>query len=163
MINRLKITIVLTPLILVVVVVVYVYSLWSEERRKDAERPQEAVMTLVRDLRRYHEKRGGFPETLGKLEKVVWIDKKKRDYSANKRGLNHRNYYYFYSRIGDHQFTLWAIPTGKYREDAATFFIACSPTGQKIWKGPALPIEQVGGIRANPKSILSAYGLIPQE
>lgn len=162
MLNRLKISIVLAPLVLLLVVAAYIYSLWAAERKKTNEQPVEAVSMMMRDLLRYHEKRGGFPETLKALEGVVW-EKKARDFSIENRAFTHRNYYYFYTRIDHHHFTLWAIPVGKSREEAQTWFLLVTPENCRRWKGAALALEQAGKIDSNPSpNGLGILGLIEQ-
>lgn len=162
MMNRLKLSLVLMPLALLLVVATYIYSLWSMERKKANDLPVESVSMMMRDLLRFHEKRGGFPESLKQLEGVVW-EKKPRLFASGYRSLNHRNYYYLYTRISHHQFTLWAIPVGKSREDAATWFLVVTPEKAQRWKGAALPLEQVGDIDSNPSiNKLGIFGLIEQ-
>lgn len=147
---------------LLIVVAAYIYSLWSVDRKKQAEMPVEAVSMMMRDLLRFHEKRGGFPDDLQKLEGVVW-ERKNRLFSADNRAINHRNYYYFYTQISPHQFTLWAIPTGNQREDAPTWFLVVSPDICRRFKGAALPLEQIDRIDANPTlKKLGVFGLIEQ-
>ena len=115
---------------------------------------------MMRDLLRYHDKRGGFPEDLQKLEGVIW-ERKNRLFSAENRALHHRNYYYFYTRISPHQLTLWAIPTGSSREDSPTWFLVVSPDNCRRFKGAALPLEQVDRIEANPTlKQLGVFGAI---
>jgi hypothetical protein len=146
----------------VLVIVVYVYSLWSADRKKNAEIPVEAVSQMMRDLLKFHAKKGGFPEDLAKLEGVIW-ERKNRSFSANNRALNHRNYYYFYTQISPHMFTLWAIPTGSSREESPTWFLVVSPELCRRWKGAALPFEQINRIEPNPSlKELGIFGLIEQ-
>ena len=160
--NRIKLSLIVAVMALLIVVVAYIYSLWSVDRKKSAEMPVEAVSMMMRDLLRFHEKRGGFPVDLQKLEGVVW-ERKNRLFSADNRAINHRNYYYFYTQISPHQFTLWAIPTGKEREDAPTWFLVASPEVCRRFKGAALPLEQIDGIEANPTlKKLGVFGLIEQ-
>lgn len=160
--NKLKISLIVAPLALVLVVVAYVYSLWAVERKKADDLPIEAVAMMMRDIVRFHEKRGGFPADFGALENVVWKPKE-RQFSINNRGLQHANYYYFYTRISDHLFTLWAIPTGTSREEAATWFLTVSPNVCKRWKGAALPLEQIDKIEPNPTlQKLAVFGLVEQ-
>jgi len=162
MMNRLKLSIVLAPLALFLVIGAYVYSLWSVERKKASDLPVEAVSMMMRDLLRFHDKRGGFPENLQNLETIVW-EKKPRDFSLEGRALTHGNYYYFYTRITDHQFTLWAIPTGKARDEAPSWYLAVTPEACRRWKGAAMPFEQLGLIVPNPSlAQLGAFGLIEQ-
>ncbi len=116
----------------------------------------------MRDLLRFHEKRGGFPENLSQLEGVVW-EKKLRLLASGNRALNHLNYFYLYTRISHHQFTLWAIPVGKSRDEAPTWFLLVTPENCRRWKGPALPLQQVGEIDSNPSlNGLGIVGLIEQ-
>ena len=160
--NRIKLSLIVWVMALLIVVVAYIYSLWSVDRKKSAEMPVEAVSMMMRDLLRFHEKRGGFPVDLQKLEGVVW-ERKNRLFSADNRAINHRNYYYFYTQISPHQFTLWAIPTGSQREDAPTWFLVASPEVCRRFKGAALPLEQIDGIEANPTlKKLGVFGLIEQ-
>jgi hypothetical protein len=162
MTSRIKISLIVTTFALVLVVVAYVYSLWSVDRQKQNDLPVEAVSMMMRDLLRFHEKRGGFPEDLSKLEGVIW-EKKPRLFSIKNRALSHRNYYYFYTRISHHQFTLWAIPTGSSREESPTWFLAVKPDSCHRWKGAALPFEQIDRIEANPSlKKLGVLGLIEQ-
>lgn len=118
---------------------------------------------MTRDLLSFHKKRGGFPKDLKELEGVVWEIKESRSYSDDKRGLTHRNYYYLYTRITHHHFTLWAIPLGRQREEAATWFLLVTPEMRRRWKGSALSPEDVKGLTADPSANeLSVLGLIEQ-
>lgn len=160
--TKIKLSLIVAALALLIVVAAYIYSLWSVDRQKQAEMPVEAVSMMMRDLLRFHGKRGGFPENLQKLEDVVW-ERKNRLFSAESRALNHRNYYYFYTQISPHQFTLWAIPIGKMREDSPTWFLVVSPDICRRFKGAALPLEQIDRIEANPTlKKLGIFGLIEQ-
>lgn len=162
MVSKLKLSLVVASLALVLVVVAYVHALWSADRKKTNDLPVEAVSMMMRDLLRFHQKRGGFPEDLRKLEGVVW-ERKKRDFAIDNRALNHRNYYYFYTQISPHQFTLWAIPTGAEREEAPTWFLVVTPEACRRWKGAALPFEQIDRIEPNPSlKDLGVFGLIEQ-
>lgn len=163
MINRLKISLVSLPVVIVLLAGIYVYSLWAAERRRAADAPADATGMMVRDLLAYHKKRGGFPNDLKRLEGVVWEDKRSREFSIGNRGLIHRNYFYLYTRLGPHGFTVWAVPVGPSRDDGATFFIAGTPRGNRTWKGAALTSEIVRSISANPSEIeLSSLGLVEQ-
>lgn len=160
--NRIKLSLIIAGIALLIVVAAYIYSLWSVDRKKSMETPVEAASMMMRDLLRFHEKRGGFPEDLKKLEGVVW-ERKNRLFSAENRALNHRNYYYFYTQISPHQFTLWVIPTGSQREDAPTWFLVVSPDVCRRFKGAAIPLEQVDRIEANPTlKKLGVFVLIEQ-
>jgi len=162
MLNSLKISLVLIPIAILLVVGTYVYSLWASERQRAAELPVEAADVMVRDLLAFHKKRGGFPENLKALESIIW-EKKPRDFGVKNRALGHRNYYYFYTRISYHRFTLWAIPFGKAREEAPTWFLVVTPDVCVRWKGAALPFEQIDRIEPDPSvKQLGTFGLIEQ-
>jgi len=162
-VTRLKLSLVVAPVALFLVVVIYVYSLWRDDRKRTEDLPVESVSQMMRDLLRFHDKRGGFPDDLQKLEGVIWEKNKTRLFSVENRALNHRNYYYFYTQISHHQFTLWAIPTGASREDAPTWFLIVSPDACRRWKGAALPLEQVNKVEPNPSlKNLGSLGLIEQ-
>jgi hypothetical protein len=161
--KHLKITLFLMPIAVVVVVGIYIYSLWASERERTAEAPVEAFDVMVRDLRSFHKKRGGFPNDLKELEGVVWEKKEDRQFSKDGAALTHRNYHYLYTPISHHEFTLWAIPMGRQREEAATWFMVVTPETQRRWKGPALTPEDVRGLELRPSAHqLNVLGLIEQ-
>jgi len=151
------------PIAVLVVVSVYIYSLWASESQRTAGAPVEAFEVMTRDLRSFHKKRGGFPKDLKELEGVVWEKREDREFSKDGSGLTHRNYHYLYTRVGHHQFTLWTIPMGRQREEAATWFLVITPESQRRWKGPALTPEDVKGLNLHPSAHqLSVLGLIEQ-
>jgi hypothetical protein len=135
----------------------------ASDRQRAAEIPANAADTMMRDLLSFHRKRGGFPNDLKELEGVVWEKKVDRSYSLDDRGLMHRNYYYLYTRISHHRFTLWAIPVGRQREEAATWFLVVTPELRRTWKGGALSSEDVERLSLDPSTNeLSVLGLIEQ-
>lgn len=163
MIARLKVSLVLLPVAIAGLAGIYVYSLWAAERQRAAEIPVEAADAMMRDLLSFHKKRGGFPEDLKELEGVIWEKKESRSYSNDKRGLTHRNYYYLYTRPDHHRFTLWAIPMGRQREEAATWFLIVTPESHRRWKGSALSPEDVKGLSLDPSANqVSVLGLVEQ-
>lgn len=123
----------------------------------------EAFDVMIRDLRLFHKKRGGFPKDLKELEAVVWEKKEGRAFSKDASALTHRNYHYLYAPISHHQFTLWAIPIGRQREEAPTWFLVITPDSQRRWKGPALTPEDVERLSLYPSANqLRVLGLIEQ-
>jgi hypothetical protein len=163
MLNRLKISLVLIPLAIVLVVGIYVYSLWASERRRAAEVPVEATSMMMRDLLAFHKKRGGFPSNLKQLEGVVWEKTKNRHFSIDNRALSHRNYFYLYTGLTPHRYTLWAIPMGELREESPTWFLAVRRDSCRRWKGPTLGYEDVKKISIDPSlTELGVLGLTEQ-
>ena len=164
MITNLKISLVLAPLALLLVVGVYIYSLWAADRQKTSDLPVEAVSKMMSDLLKFHEKRGGFPRDLKQLEGVIWEAQASRAFSKRGNALSHRNYYYLYSRQNHHYFTLWAIPIGRFRKEASTWFLAVSPSAGRRWKGGPMDIEDVGRLEVSPsQSQLGVLGLVEQQ
>jgi len=163
MIARLKISLVLLPVAIAGLAGIYVYSLWAAERQQAAEIPVEAADAMMRDLLSFHKKRGGFPKDLQELEGVVWEKKESRSYSTDRRGLTHRNYYYLYTRLDHHRFTLWGIPMGRQREETPTWFLVITPKMHRRWRGSALSPEDVKDLSPAPSADqLSLLGLIEQ-
>lgn len=163
MLNSLKISLVLIPIAFLLVVGVYAYSLWASERKRAAEIPVEAADVMMRDLLSFHNKRGGFPKDLKEMEGVIWGKNESRSYSKDKRSLTHRNYLYLYTRLNHHRSTLWAIPMGRQREEAATLFMVVTPESQRRWKGGSLGPEDVKRISVDPSgNQLNVLGLIEQ-
>lgn len=163
MLKSLKISLVMISGATLLVVGVYIYSLWASERKRTAEIPIEAADAMMRDLLSFHKKRGGFPKDLKELEGLIWEKKESRSYSNDKRGLLRRNYYYLYTRLNHHRFTLWAIPMGRQREEAATWFLIVTPESHRRWKGSALSPEDVKGLSLDPSANqVSVLGLVEQ-
>lgn len=164
MLTRLKVSLVLIPVALAVLAGIYVYSLWAAERQRVARVPFEATSMMVRDLLAYHKKRGSFPTDLKQMEGVVWEKKRTREFSIENRGLSHRNYFYLYTQIKPHRFTLWAVPMGQAREEAATFFVTGTLGAYRTWKGAALSPDSANSIKPNPSEIdLGTLGLVEQQ
>ena len=162
MLNRLKISLILAPLALTMLVGVYIYTLWSKEKERSAEIPFDTTGAMNRDLLKYHQKRGSFPEKLEDLEGIVW-EKKERNYVSDGRSLIHRNYFYIYARVNHHHFTLWAIPIGKEREEAPTFFFIGNPKSKRSWKGPPIPLTDIDKLSSAPTAIgMNILGLVEQ-
>lgn len=163
MLNRLKTSLVLVPIVLVIVTGAYAYSLWAAERRRTAEIPVEGADRMMRDMLSFHEKRGRFPDDLKELEGVVWNKNQGRNYPIKYRAISHRNYFYFYTRIDSHHFTLWSIPMGNLREESPTGFASVSTEGCRRWKGPALDMDLIRKLNVSPSlAQLGVLGLTEQ-
>lgn len=161
--KQLKITLILMPVAFFAVVGIYAYSLWASEKTRVADAPLEGFDRLVRDLRSFHKKRGGFPKNLRELEGSVWEKKGDRELSEDGSALTHRNYHYLYSPLDPHKFTLWAIPVGRQRDTASTWFLVSTPESQRRWKGPAMMPEDIRALSFKPSAKqLSFLGLIEQ-
>lgn len=163
MMNRLRISLVLVGLVIVFVSVAYVYTLWAAERQRAADVPVEATSMMIRDLLAFHKRRGSFPSDLKQLESVMWEKNKGREFSNGDRGISHRNYFYLYTRLEHHIYSLWAVPLGQARDEVPTMFVIGSPEVYRRWKGAALSLMSVSSIEANPTEIeLGVLGLVEQ-
>lgn len=151
MLTKLKISLILAPLALTMLVGVYIYSLWAKERERNAELPFDATGAMNKDLVKFHKKRGSFPERLKDLEGTIW-EKKERNFTTEGRSLIHRNYFYMYSRVAPHRFTLWAIPVGILREEGTTSYLVVTPKATRTWKGPPISISDLNLVSATPDS-----------
>ena len=163
MIARLKVSLVLLPVAIAVLAGIYVYSLWAAERQRAAEIPIEAADRMMRDVLAFHEKRGGFPKDLKEMEGVVWDEKRDRNYAIKYQAISHRNYFYLYTRLDPHHFTLWSIPTGNLREESPTGFMSVSVDGCRRWKGPALDADIIRKLNVSPSlAQLGVLGMAEQ-
>jgi hypothetical protein len=161
--SSMKLTFIITPLMVVLVLGSYFYSLWAAEVKRRDELPQDGSATLVRDLLKYHEKIGAFPEDLKSLVGKVWDAKKEREFDPSGKIFRHKNVFYLYSRIESHQFSLWAVPSGERREDGISWFITASPERIRRWKGPAIADIQIDKLAFQPSvQSLAILGLTEQ-
>lgn len=158
-----KLTFIITPLMVVLVLGSYFYSLWAAEVKRRDELPQDGAAALVRDLLKFHEQTGSFPEELRPLVGKVWDAKKQRDFDQTGKVFQHGKVFYLYSRHNPHLFSLWAVPAGARREEGVSWYILASPDALKRWKGPAIPDNQVQKLTASPSvQLLALLGLTEQ-
>ena len=75
MLRNSKISFVLVAISGLLLVGVYIYTLWASDRQRSEDLPVKAADVMVRDLRSFHKKRGGFPANLKDLEGIVWEEK----------------------------------------------------------------------------------------
>ncbi|MEP6904348.1 MAG: hypothetical protein ABJA66_21705 [Actinomycetota bacterium] len=158
-----KLTFIITPLMVVLVLGSYFYSLWAAEVKRRDELPQDGSATLVRDLLKYHEKIGAFPEDLKSMVGKVWDAKKEREFDPSGKVFRHDNVFYLYSRIESHLFSLWAVPSGERREEGVSWFITASSERIRRWKGPAIAASEIDKLVFQPSvQSLALIGLTEQ-
>jgi hypothetical protein len=141
--SSMKLTFIITPLMVVLVLGSYFYSLWAAEVKRRDEMPQDGAAALTRDLLKYHEQTGAFPEELRLLVGKVWDAKKQRNFDQSGKVFRHNNVFYLYARQNPHLFSLWAVPSGERREQGVSWYITASPDRIRRWKGPAIADNQV--------------------
>lgn len=141
----------------------YFYSLWAAEVKRRDEMPQDGAAALVRDLLKYHEQTGAFPEDLRRLVGRVWDAKKQRDFDQSGKIFRHNNVFYLYARQSPHLFSIWAVPSGERREEGVSWYVAVSPDRMRRWKGPAIADNQVDKLIPQPSvQSLALMGLTEQ-
>jgi hypothetical protein len=161
--SSMKLTFIITPLMVVLVLGSYFYSLWAAEVKRREELPQDGAAALTRDLLKYHEKTGAFPEDIKSLVGKVWDAKKSREFDPSRKVFRHKNVFYLYSRVESHQFSLWAVPSGERREEGISWFISASPQRIRRWKGPAIADSQIDKLAFQPSvQLLALLGLTEQ-
>lgn len=158
-----KLTFIITPLMVVLVLGSYFYSLWAAEVKRRDEIPVDGAAALTRDLLKYHEQTGTFPENLRPLVGKVWDAKKDRAFDQTGKVFQHGKVFYLYGRRSPHLFSLWAVPSGERREEGVSWFILASPEAIRSWKGPAIPDNQVQKLIPVPSvQLLALLGLTEQ-
>ena len=161
--TSMKLTFIITPLMVVLVLGSYFYSLWAAEVKQRDALPQDSAAALTRDLLKYHEKVGAFPEDLRALVGKVWDSKREREFDPSGKVFRHHNVFYLYSRQNARLFTLWAVPSGEKREAGVSWFVTASPEIIRRWKGPAILENQVDKLVAQPSiQSLALLGLTEQ-
>jgi hypothetical protein len=161
--SSMKLTFIITPLMVVLVLGSYFYSLWAAEVKRRNEMPQDGAAALTRDLLKYHEQTGSFPEDLRRLVGKVWDTKKQRDFDQSGKVFRHNNVFYLYARQNPHLFSLWAVPSGERREEGVSWYISASSESMRRWKGPAIPDNQVDKLISQPSlQSLALLGLTEQ-
>lgn len=161
--TSLKLTFIITPLMVVLVLGSYFYSLWAAEVKRREMLPQDGSAALTRDLLKYHEKTGAFPEDLRALVGKVWEARGIREFDPSGKVFRHSNVFYLYSRQNAHLFTLWAVPSGEKREEGVSWFVTASPETIRRWKGPAISADQIDKLIPQPSiQSLALLGLTEQ-
>jgi len=137
------------------------YRTYARIEAEERDLPQLAAASLVRELRAYHKALGRFPESFEELDRRRKVEG--RAYELSGRAISARHYFYVMSALDAHRVTVWAIPAGPRREEAATHFIVVEPEELSVWKGAAIPIADVAAVHSNPtRGELAALGLVEQ-
>lgn len=161
--SSMKLTFIITPLMVVLVLGSYFYSLWAAEVKLRSELPVDGAAALTRDLLKYHEQTGKFPENLRMLVGKVWDAKKERKFDQTGKVFQHSKVFYLYARRNPHLFSLWAVPSGERREEGVSWYILASTDVIRRWKGPAIPDNQVQKLISSPSvQLLAMLGLTEQ-
>lgn len=139
----------------------WAYGTYARLQEENRELPRLALATIVRDLRAHHKALGRFPATFAELDEKRRAPA--RDYELGGRAVSMANYFYVLTAVDAHRATVWAVPAGPRRDEAATQFLVVEPSDLAVWKGAAIPVADVGSIHGNPtRGELAALGLIEQ-
>jgi hypothetical protein len=142
----------------------YCYGTWMQARSAEQKRPRLALDSLLKGLREFKSKNGGFPVDLVALDKVVWKHNPPADFGPDNRRLTAANYYYLYNWVDGNVCTVWAIPCGETRTEGATIFAIISAKTIRVWKGPSLIPEDLSKLTPQPDAaLLALLGMTEQK
>lgn len=121
-------------------------AVYNEVRDRRA-RPVLALKSVLRDVRGFINTEKRMPASFKDIEFNIW-NKKNADMPTRLHGENilvADNYEYrmFSGKVkGINLINVWAIPLGKYREEAETVLLVVTDGGEDVWRGPALSEDQ---------------------
>lgn len=166
--QRLHLSIVAFVITFILAIAVTGFSYYIAGRKDAQEVPQLALNTLLKSVLSHHQQEGRFPKDFAELEFNVWNKKqsgyKSRLYSDNNLYLVN-NYLYIYVP-GEQVCAIWAIPQGKFRDQANTVYLVISPDKQEMWRGAALSQAEVNSIPRTPlvkKTDMARLGMFEQK
>lgn len=156
-----RFTLIIAALSLALFVIAAVYSAWARNREHEAQLPIPAVETVALALRTFHQLTGRFPRDFCELDERVWKGARRKQISPDGMTLVAPASHYLYAlhtiNPADPARTtepvkagIWAVPTGKRAQEAATYFWYVTPQRIEGWMGPALMRENVSAVRALP-------------
>jgi hypothetical protein len=136
----------------------YGYHLYKLLQDLRINKPQPQVERLTRDLRLFQTQAHHFPKNFTEINQLIWRSNPAPDYGSDGREARTKNYYYYYTRVGDEACAFWALPIGPQRHYSPTFFVVLSPGWMRAWKGQARSDEQIARIPAIPSpTVLAEY------
>jgi hypothetical protein len=140
----------------------YGYHLYRLVQDSRINKPQPQIERLVKDLRLFQTQTRHFPKSFIEINQQIWQTSPTPDYGGDGRQARTKNYYYYYTKIGDATCAFWALPLGPQRHYASSFFIVLSPEWMRTWKGQAMTDEQIAQIPTIPSPV-ALTGLKMQE
>ncbi len=149
-INKLRLSFIFAAITASVGAISYVYHIYKLFQDSQINKPQPQVERLIKDLRRFHAQRDGFPTNFVEINQLIWRTAPTPDYGAEGRQARTRNYYYYYTKVSDDACVFWALPLGPRRDYAASYFVVLSPEWMRAWRGQAMKDEQIAMIPAVP-------------
>lgn len=127
----------------------HVYSVFRDARLGV---PREQVERLIKDARLYHTRTGRMPGSFAEVNELIWRKSPEPDYGPGGRQARTANYYYFLTRVDEQRCAVWAIPLGRQRRYAATYFLVISPVWTRVWKGTAIEGAEMANLPPVPST-----------
>lgn len=128
-----------------------VFREWQRSRAYEEALPQLRSELIYSGLVKFDRLTGRYPETLIELDERVWRNRDAATrYGPDGCRLTLNNYYYIYHRVNPQLATLWAVPVGARRNDAASYFFVVRRERIDRWKGAAFQPEEIRQLNLNP-------------
>ena|SRR2546421_4312871 len=140
--NRFGVTAVVFIAALLFFLVSFPYQWHAESAAAQRERPQLYANTVVKALREFRERRGGWPDKLRELSDArVWGTMDEVQLGEDGRNMVVSNYYYRYFPLPGDAVAVWAVPVGKYADLGSTHYLLAGRDCLRHWMGPPLKKE----------------------
>jgi len=134
----------------------YGYHLYKLARDSQFNKPQPQVERLVKDLRLFQSRTNHFPKNFIEINQLIWRTAPAPDYGSDGRQARAKNYYYYYTKVGDETCAFWALPIGQQRRYSPSFFVVLSPGWMRAWRGGAMSDEEIARIPSIPSPTVLA-------
>ena len=149
--RKFKITYLIVILACIVALVAFVLVEYTRITSYQALLPAQSLKKLEAELQRYRQINGHFPKDFREINQSLWHKVPGLHLELDPATWQKDYYYYRIVPGADpNQFILWAVPFGKRRAEAESYFVVMTPTWRRCWKGPALPEGKVGAVKSVP-------------
>jgi hypothetical protein len=151
--QRLHVSIIAFVICFLLAIGVTVFASYHKGQKENAEIPKSNLTYFYKSVMALHKQQGRFPKDFAEVENLIW-SKNKKDYKSklySDRNLVLSNNYLYIYIPGEQVCAIWAIPQGKFREEANTVYIVISPEKYEIWRGAALSQTEVDSIPRTPQ------------
>jgi len=149
-VSKLRISYLILLLACVVGAGSYGYYVYTVFRDWQLNMPQPQVEKLIKDLRLYHLQTRHFPATLNEVNELIWHTRPTPNYGNDGRRARTKNYYYYYTKVDEETCAIWALPVGRQRHYASSYFVVLSPAWLRGWKGNDVDDEAIAKLPAVP-------------
>ena len=150
--QRLHVSVIAFVICFLLAIGVTVFASYQAGQKESAEMPKLSLNMFYKTILELHKQEGRFPKSFAELEFIVW-NKKQKGYKSKLYSddnlLLSKNYLYVYVP-GEQICAIWAIPQGKFRDQANTVYIVIAPDKYETWRGAALTQDEVNSIPRTP-------------